>query len=78
MVYMTDIFEQNVDYQKLDAFAQNVTSSLINSTTTTSTTSSAHNTTGIPGVGENIIHSILSVPMLGGATAGFLLGFMLT
>ena len=56
-----------------------MTSSLINSTTTTTTTtSSVHNTTGIPGVGENIIHSILSVPMLGGATAGFLLGFMLT
>jgi hypothetical protein len=35
-------------------------------------------TTGIPGVRENIIHSILSVPILGGATAGFLLGFMLT
>ena len=50
MVYMTDIFEQNVDYQKLDAFAQNVTSSLINSTTTSTT--STHNTAAaaaIPG-----------------------------
>jgi uncharacterized membrane protein (Fun14 family) len=61
----------NVDYQKLDAFAQNVTSSVINSTVPTTTT---YNTSVISG--STIIHSILSVPMLGGATAGFLLGFM--
>src|SRR5919108_1542691 len=48
----------NVDYQKLDAVAQNMTSSLINSTTSTT-----HNTAGIPGAGIDIIHSILSVPM---------------
>src|SRR5919108_4633223 len=63
----------NVDYQKLDAFAQNMTSSLINSTTTTTT----HNVTGIPGAGIGIIHSIMSVPMIGGAAFGFLLGFLL-
>jgi Tfp pilus assembly PilM family ATPase len=51
----------NVDYQKLDAFAQNVTTSLINNISSAATTT--HNATaGIPGAG--IIHSILSVPML--------------
>jgi hypothetical protein len=57
----------NVDYQKL-AFAQNVvTSNLVNATSTTAT----HNTTAaIPGAGI-IIHSILSVPMFGGAAFGF-------
>jgi uncharacterized membrane protein (Fun14 family) len=55
----------NVDYQKLDAFAQNVTSSIVNTTMST-TTVATHNT--IPGA--SIIHSILSVPMVGGAAFG--------
>jgi hypothetical protein len=64
----------NVDYQKL-AFAQNVvTSNLVNATSTTTAT---HNTTAaIPGAGI-IIHSILSVPMFGGAAFGFLVGFLI-
>ena len=62
----------NVDYQKLDAFAQNMTSTIINSTSTTT-----HNTAGIPGAEIDIIHSILSVPMIGGAAFGFFLGFLL-
>ena len=61
----------NVDYQKLNAFAQNMTSTITNnSTSTTSTTiTTTHNATGIPG-GASIIHSILSVPMVGGAAFG--------
>jgi uncharacterized membrane protein (Fun14 family) len=68
----------NVDYQKLDAFAQNVvTSNLVNATSTSTTTTTAHNTTAaIPGAGI-IIHCILSVPMFGGAAFGFLVGFLI-
>src|SRR5919198_2882710 len=46
----------NVDYQKLDAFAQNVTSSVVNTTTMSTTTSAANNTSAISGA--SIIHSI--------------------